>query len=134
MVRTFTNPPNLLKSKIPMSGGEGGVVGWWNQLSTFDAEFKFAKIQNSPFWGGEGKFAKIQNFHFWRGGWQWLVDSTLMLSSNLLKSKIPISGEGGEGWWNQLSTFDAEFKYAKIKNSHFRGWGGGGLVEPTFNF
>ena len=41
----------------------------------------------------------------------------LMLSSNLLKSKIPMSGGGGEGggggggWWNQLSTFDAEFKF-----------------------
>ena len=35
---------------------------------------------------------------------------------------------------NQLSTFDAEFKFAKIQNSHVR-WGrGGGLVEPTFNF
>ena len=84
----------------------------------------------------------------------------LMLSSNLLKSKIPMLrvgvcgnqfptfdaefkfakiqnshvwwGEGG-GWCNQLSTFDAEFKFAKIQNSHVQ-WGAGGLVEPTFNF
>ena len=45
-------------------------------------------------------------------------------------------GKGGGVLWNQLSTFDAEFKYAKIQNSHVR-WGGGGvleLVEPTFNF
>ena len=56
----------------------------------------------------------------------------LMLSSNLLKSKIPMFGREG-GWWNQLSTFDAEFKFAKIQNSHVQ-WGGGGLVEPTFNF
>ena len=55
-----------------------------------------------------------------------------MLSSNLLKSKIPMSG-GGEVWWNQLSTFDAEFKFAKIQNSHVW-WGRGVLVEPTFNF
>ena len=48
---------NLLKSKIPMSGGGGGGggggregAGWWNQLSTFYAEFKFAKIQNSHVW------------------------------------------------------------------------------------
>ena len=49
-----------------------------------------------------------------------------MLSSNLLKSKIPMSGGGGErgGWWNQLSTFDAAFKFAKIQNSHVRGEGG----------
>ena len=75
---------NLLKSKFPMSGRGGG---WWNQLSTFDAEFKFAKIQNFLFSGGgaggrggegwwnqlltfdaESKFAKIQNSHFVRGG------------------------------------------------------------------
>ena len=70
----------LLKSKIPISRG-GGV--WWNQLSTFDAEFKFAKIQNSHFWGvgGGGR----TNFQL------------LMLSSNLLKSKIPISGWVGGG-------------------------------------
>ena len=41
----------------------------------------------------------------------------LMLSSNLLKSKIPMS-DGRGGWWNQLSTFDAEFKFAKIQNSY----------------
>ena len=62
----------------------------------------------------------------------------LMLSSNFLKSKIPtLGGEGaGGGWWNQLSTFDDEFKFSKIQNSHFLGGGGGvgGLVEPTFNF
>ena len=56
-----------------------------------------------------------------------------MLSSNLLKSKIPMSGEGFGGWWNQLSTFDAVFKFAKIQNSHV--WGTGEvLVDPTFNF
>ena len=38
-------------------------------------------------------------------------------------------GGGKEGsWWNQLSTFDAEFKFAKIQNSYVRGGGGGGLV------
>ena len=48
-----------------------------------------------------------------------------MLSSNLLKSKIPMS-VGGGCWWNQLSTFDAEFKFSKIQNSHGgRGVGGG---------
>ena len=93
---------NLLKSKIPISGRGG----WWNQLSTFDAEFNFTKIQNSHFGGGVGG----TNFQL------------LMLSSNLLKSKIPIFGRGG--WWNQLSTFDAEFKFVKIQNSDF--WGGGG--------
>ena len=39
-----------------------------------------------------------------------------MLSPNLLKSKIPMSGwEGGGGWWTQLSTFDAESIFAKKK-------------------
>ena len=58
----------------------------------------------------------------------WLVGGTnfqlLILSSNLLKSKIPMSGGGGGGgwgvgWWNQLSTFDAEFKFAKKKKICF---------------
>ena len=65
---------NLLKSKIPILGG----------FMEFDAEFKFAKIQNSHIVGGGG-------------GVLW----NLMLSSNLLKSKIPILcvcvGGGGEG-------------------------------------
>ena len=51
------------------------------QLSTSDAESKFAKIQNSHFRGGVGG----TNFQL------------LMLSSNLLKSKIPMSGWGGGG-------------------------------------
>ena len=42
-----------------------------------------------------------------------------MLSSNLLKSKIPIMGGGG------LAEFDAEFKFTKIQNSHYVGGGGG---------
>ena len=89
---------NLLKSKIPMLrvGGWVGVRGgwgWWNQLSTFDAEFKFAQIQISYFQGGGGERGLVAGTNF----------QLLMLSSNLLKSKIPISG-------------------------------GGGLVEPTFNF
>ena len=37
-----------------------------------------------------------------------------MLSSNLIKSKIPIC-EGGGGWWNQFPNFDAESKFAKKK-------------------
>ena len=41
---------------------------------------------------------------------------------------------GGGGWWNQLSTFDAEFKFAKIQNSYFGGGGGvvGGNQFPNF--
>ena len=55
---------NLLKSKIPMLRGGGGLV-------EFDAESKFAKIQNSHVEGGGG------------GGALW----NLMLSPNLLKKK-----------------------------------------------
>ena len=72
--------------------GGGGFI-------EFDAEFKFAKIQNSHLWGEGG------------------VHENLMLSSNLLKSKIPIcgGGGGGGGWWNQFPTFDAESKFALKK-------------------
>ena len=58
-------------------------------LTEFDAEFKFAKIQNSHVEGGGGglvefdaefKFAKIQNSHGGGGGGSW----NLMLSPNLL--------------------------------------------------
>ena len=70
----------------------------------------------------------------WGGGRGGTNFQLLMLSPNLLKSKVPIF-EGERGWWNQLSTFDAEFKFAKIQNSYVRWKGGGGmLVEPTFNF
>ena len=77
----------------------------------FDAEFKFAKIQNSHFRGGGGggewnqlstvdakfKFAKIQNSHFQGWGVGGTNFQLFMLSSNLLKSKIPISGGKGGG-------------------------------------
>ena len=53
---------NLLKSKIPISGGGGG--GWWNQLSTFDAEFKVAKIQNSYVGEGGGGRLVEPTFNF----------------------------------------------------------------------
>ena len=71
----------------------------------FDAEFKFAKIQNSHL------------VCVCVGG----VLRNMMLSSNLLKSKIPIWGGGGRGWWNQFPTFNAEFKYAKknLKKNFF---------------
>ena len=50
----------------------------------------------------------------------------MMLSSNLLESKIPIYGGGGMGGFVE---FDAEFKFAKIQNSHLWGGLGGGFVE-----
>ena len=57
-----------------------------------------------------------------------------MLSSNLLKSKIPMLRVGGlgEGSWK----FDAEFKFAKIQNSHVEGGGGGGSwkFDAEFKF
>ena len=78
-----------------------------------------------------------------RGGGGWVGVETnfqlLMLSSNLLKSKIPMLGVGG--WLgggvggNQFLTFDAEFKFTKIQNSHVEGGGGvfGGNQFPTFD-
>ena len=78
---------NLLKSKIHMLRVEGGG------LTEFDAEFKFAKIQNSYVAEGlmefdaEFKFTKIQNSY--------------------------VGGRGGG-----LTEFDAEFKFPKIQNSY----------------
>ena len=83
---------NLLRSKIPMLR-----VGWGGGLAEFDAEFKFAKIQNSYVgrelteFDAEFKFAKIQNSYVEGGG----GSRNLMLSSNLLRSKIPMLGGGG---------------------------------------
>ena len=123
---------NLLKSKISMLRWVGGG-GSWN----FDAEFKFAKIQNSQVEvGGGGEACGIlmlssnllkSKISMLRGG----AHGILMLSPNLLKSKISMLRVGGAcgilmlssnllkskismlrvGWgsWN----FDAEFKFAK---------------------
>ena len=88
---------NLLKSKIPFLGGGVGVDGTNFQLLMLSSNLLKSKF---PFLGGVVGGTNFQH---------------LMLSSNLLKSKIPISGGGG-GWWNQLSTFDAEF-YPKYKYS-----------------
>ena len=86
-------------------------------LTKFDAEFKFAKIQNSHVGGGgltefdaEFKFAKIQNSHVEGGG-----SRNLILSSNLLRSKIPMLRVEGGG----LVEFDAESKFAKKKKNFF---------------
>ena len=77
----------------------------------------------------------------WGGGG--VGNQLLMLSPNLLKSRIPMSrlgrggGVGGRGeggvWW---PTFDAESKFAKIPNSHVQGGRGGcrgGGWWPTFD-
>ena len=101
------------------------LIGWWNQFPTSDAEFKFAKIQNSHVEGG------------WVvGGWGGMETNfqLLMLSSNFLKSKIPkfrVGGGGGGFGGNQFPTFDVEFKFAKIQNSHVQGRGRG-WWKPIF--
>ena len=61
----------------------------------------------------------------------------LMLSQNLLKSPIPMLGGRGEGGGvsgNQLPTFDAESKFAKILNSHVCWEGVRGWWKPISNF
>ena len=90
-----------------MSGGGGG---WWNQLSTFDTEFKFAKIQNSYVQWGGGQGVGRTNFQL------------LMLSSNLLKSKIPMSVGGGVSWNLMLSSNLLKSKIAMLRV----GWDGEG--------
>ena len=72
--------------------------GWFAE---FDAEFKFAKIQNSHVEGrgrlaefdAEFKFAKIQILMLRVSGWG--GSRNLMQSTNLLKSKIPMVKGGG---------------------------------------
>ena len=50
----------------------------------------------------------------------------LMLSSNLLKSKIPMLRECGWVGAGGFAEFDVEFKFAKIQNSYVEGgWVGG---------
>ena len=56
-----------------------------------------------------------------RGGGR--THGNLMLISNLLKSKIPMLRVGGG-----LVEFDAEFKFAKIQNSHVEGGGRGAHI------
>ena len=95
-------------------------------------------IYQSPQTLSESKFAKIQISHFGRGE---LVETNfqlLLLSPNLLKSKIPmygVGGGGGETHGNQFPTFVAESKFARIQNSYVR-WVGGGedSWKPISNF
>ena len=95
-------------AKIPNSHFWGGWVGGWvwgKWWSTFDAESRNAKIPNNHFWGrGKGwqptfdaksRNAKIPNSHFWGGGGWDVGSQLLMLSPEMLKSQIPISGVGG---------------------------------------
>ena len=61
------------------------------------------------------------------GGGRFMEFDVLMLSSNLLKSKIPMLRVGG---WGGFTKFDVEFKFAKIQNSYVEGgwvgwWVGG---------
>ena len=89
----------------PCICSEGGWVG--GEFTEFDVEFKFAKIQNFYVaeFDVEFKFAKIQNSYV-EGGWVRGGSRNLMLSSNLLKSKIPMLrvGGGGEGLRNLMSS------------------------------
>ena len=121
-------------AKIQNSYVEGGGRG---RFAEFDVEFKFAKIQNSYVEGGAGegggwftefdvefKFAKIQNSYVeggWVGGGLW----NLMLSSNLLKSKIPMLRVGGWGGsWNLM--LSSNLLKSKIPMLRV---GGGGFAE-----
>ena len=101
---------NLRKSKIPILWGEG-IHGIWCWV-------QICKNPKFPFclgWGG--------------------VSWNLMLSSNLLKSKIPILGGGG-CWWNQISTLDAESKFAikKIFANNFLSFRAKMCLGMVFDF
>ena len=151
MVRAFTNSwgrggdslnlmlsLNLLKSKIPISGGVGGAgVGGFVE---FDVEFKFAKIQNSHLWGDRGcggVYGKSWNLMLSLnllkskipicrdgGGRGWGGSRNLMLSSNLLKSKIPICGGAGGGGSQNLMLSSNLLKSKIPISAGLGGWGG----------
>ena len=77
---------------------------------------------------------KSQNSHVQGGGW-WNQLSTFDAEFKFAKIQNSYVQWGGGGpWWNQLSSFDADFKFAKIQNSYVHWGAGGGLVEPTLNF
>ena len=110
-----------------MSGGGGGGC-CWNQLSTFDAEFKFAKNQNSyGRWGGGGgwwnqlatfdaefKVAKNQNFHVWWGGGGETNFQLLMLSPNLLKKSFCEQFSKFSG--KNVNGFVLDFEYQVVRH------------------
>ena len=90
-------------------------------LMEFDAEFKFAKIQNPHVEGGGGSWNLMPSSNLLKSKIPMLRVGTglqkLMLSSNLLKSKIPMLR-------GRLTEFDAEFTFAKNQNSYVEGgWG-----------
>ena len=112
----------MLRFKILIFAGGVGWGGGWQ--STFDAESSIDKIQNSNFYseGGGGwwltfdagsRNAKIQNSEFckWGGGGGEFDGQLLMLSPEVLKSKIPIFA--GEGCLRP--TVDAESRNDKIQ-------------------
>ena len=103
----------MLKSQSTISGcvwgggggrGRGERVG--DQLPTFDAKSKNAKILKFNF-QGRGAGGLVTNFQL------------LMLHPKMLKSQSPISRRGG-GVGVQLPTFDAESKNVKIPKPHFQ--------------
>ena len=99
-----------------LSWGGGELFG----CSTFDAESKLAKIQNSLCPVGVGGGSLESMFHL------------LMLSQNLLKYKICNTHLGGGGPRINVPTFDAEFKSAKIQNSLCLGPGEEGGLWSMF--
>ena len=96
--------PNLLTSKNPYVASEAEVHD--DQLPTFHAESKSAKIPKVPMHqgggGGEGGGCMTANFQL------------LVLSPNLLKSKSPFARWEGDLHDGQLPTLDAESKSANI--------------------
>ena len=121
---------NLLKSKFPIfRGGGGGGGGVGGGL----VETNFQVLILSP------NLLKSKNSHVWCGGGGAFMETNfqlLMLSSNLLKSKVPIfGGGGGEGLVEtNFQLLIAEFKFAKIQNSHVWWKGGGVSWRPISNF
>ena len=123
-----------------LRGWVGGGVGGFTE---FDVEFIFAKIQNSYVeggWGGSQNLMLSSNLlkskiPMLRVGWSGGCSRNLMLSSNLLKSKIPMLRVGTGGGCFRNLMLSSNLLKSKIPMLRVGGWVDvGGFMEFDVEF
>ena len=115
--------PNLLESKFPMGGGGGVLVETNLQLLLLSPNLLKSKV---PIWGGgvrgsqfatfdaESKFAQIQNSHFWRGrGWNQFA--TFDAESKFAKKKIVFAKNFLSFWAKMCLGMVLDFEYQVVR-------------------